>query len=443
MSTVKNSNKKSTVPEYKSRYSDAVKSNLSSVLEGKKFNYDIGSDKLFSQYKDSYTKAGKTAMEDTVGNASMLTGGYANSYAVTAGQQAYDSYMSKLNDKIPELEQRAYERYRDEEDSAYKKLNTLIGLEDTEYGRYRDSVADYNTNREFEYNKNKDAQAQRNWQAQFDRDKYVNDRDYNRSVLESDRRYNRDVLENDRDYNRGVYESDRKYNRDVLENDRDYNRGVYESDRKYDRDVLENDRNYNRGVYESDRKYNRDVLENDRDYNRGVYESDRKYDRDVLENDRDYNRGVYENDRDYAQNVYDSDRNYQIKLNSSLKDAVKNEEENADSGKFSPDDAYDFIKKYSDKIYSDEEFTEALFQLYGEKDGFYDWIEQMKIPGDIEGMTYLELLYKMHPELKPTALSKAGMSDDEMIMKNATNGGATPPHSQSFWWINQGQRKNK
>ena len=421
MSTVKNSNKKSAVPEYKSRYSDAVKSNLSSVLEGKKFNYDIGSDKLFSQYKDSYTKAGKTAMEDTVGNASMLTGGYANSYAVTAGQQAYDSYMSKLNDKIPELEQRAYERYRDEEDSAYKKLNTLIGLEDTEYGRYRDSVADYNTNREFEYNKNKDAQAQRNWQAQFDRDKYVNDRDYNRSVLESDRKYNRDVLENDRDYNRGVYESDRKYNRDVLENDRDYNRGVYENDRKY----------------------NRDVLENDRDYNRGVYENDRKYDRDVLENDRDYNRGVYENDRDYAQNVYDSDRNYRIKLNSSLKDAVKNEEENADSGKFSPDDAYDFIKKYSDKIYSDEEFTEALFQLYGEKDGFYDWIEQMKIPGDIEGMTYLELLYKMHPELKPTALSKAGMTDDEMIMKNATNGGATPPHSQSFWWINQGQRKNK
>ena len=377
MSTVKNSNKKSAVPEYKSRYSDAVKSNLSSVLKGKKFNYDIGSDKLFSQYKDSYTKAGKTAMEDTVGNASMLTGGYANSYAVTAGQQAYDSYMSKLNDKIPELEQRAYERYRDEEDSAYKKLNTLIGLEDTEYGRYRDSVADYNTNREFEYNKNKDAQAQRNWQAQFDRDKYVNDRDYNRSVLESDRKYNRDVLENDRDYNRGVYESDRKYNRDVLENERDYNRGVYESD------------------------------------------------------------------RDYAQNVYDSNRNYRIKLNSSLKDAVKNEEENADSGKFSPDDAYDFIKKYSDKIYSDEEFTEALFQLYGEKDGFYDWIEQMKIPGDIEGMTYLELLFKMHPYLKPTALSKAGMSDDEMIMKNATNGGATPPHSQSFWWINQGQRKNK
>ena len=376
MSTAKN-NKNTAAPEYKSRYSDAVKNNLTSVLNGKKFSYDVGSDKLFSQYKDSYTKAGKTAMEDTVGNASTLTGGYANSYAVTAGQQAYDSYMSKLNDKIPELEQRAYERYRDEEDSAYKRLNTLIGLENTDYDRYRDNVADYNTNREFEYNKNKDAQAQKNWQAQFDRDKYVNDRDYDRSVLESDRKYNRDVLENDRDYNRGVYESDRKYNRDVLTED------------------------------------------------------------------RDYNRGVYENDRDYAQKVNDSDRNYQIKLNSSLKSAVKNEENKTDDGKFSPDDAYDFIKKYSDKIYSDKEFTEALFQLYGDKDGFYDWIEQMKIPGDIEGQTYLELLYKLHPELKPTTMSKAGVSDDERIMRNATNGGATPPHSQSFWWINQGQSKNR
>ena len=152
---------------------------------------------------------------------------------------------------------------------------------------------------------------------------------------------------------------------------------------------------------------------------------------------------MYENDRDYAQKVNDSDRNYQIKLNSSLKSAVKNEEDKADDGKFSPDDAYDFIKKYSDKIYSDEEFTEALFQLYGDKDGFYDWIEQMKIPGDIEGQTYLELLYKLHPELKPTTMSKSGMSDDERIMRNATNGGATPPHSQSFWWINQGQSKNR
>lgn len=122
-------------------------------------------------------------------------------------------------------------------------------------------MSDYNTNREFEYNKSKDAQAQRNRQAQFDRDKY----------------------------------------------------------------------------------------ENDRDYNRNVYENDRKYNRDVLENDRDYNRNVYENDRDYAQNVIDSERDYRIKLNSSLRSAVKEEKDKEDDSKFSPADAYDFIKKYNEK----------------------------------------------------------------------------------------------
>lgn len=318
-----------TAPAYKSTYADALKNNLAKVMEKKNFSYDANKDKLFSQYKDSYEKSGKTAMQDTMGNAATLTGGYGNSYAVTAGQQAYNSYMSKLNDKIPELEQRAYERYKDEEDSAYKRLNTLIGLENTDYGRYRDSVSDYNTNREFEYNKNKDALAQRNLQAQFERDNY--------------------------------------------------------------------------------------------------------------ENDRDYNRRVYENDRDYAQNVYDSDRNYQIKLNNSLKDAVKNEEN--DDTKFSPSDAYDFISKYGDEIYTDEEYIEALYQLYGDKEGFFDWVEHMEIPGDMDGRTYLQLLYKMHPELKPAVSQKMGMTDDELIRKTATNGGATPPHSQSFWWINQGMNR--
>lgn len=318
MSDKKKNEEKEAAPVYKSRYTDALKDNLAKVMSERKFAYNANNDKLFSQYKDSYEKSGRAAMQDTMGNAAALTGGYGNSYAVTAGQQAYNRYMSELNDKIPELEQRAYERYRDDEEAAYKRLNMLIGLENADYGRYRDSVGDYNTNREFEYNKNKDALAQRNWQAQFDRDNY-------------------------------------------------------------------------------------------------------------------------ENDRDYAQSVIDSDRNYQIKLNNSLKNAVDNEQ--SDDTKFSPEDAYDFISKYGDRIYTDEEYIEALYQLYGDKQGFFDWVEQMQIPGDIEGMTYLELLYKLHPELKPTAARKMGMTDDEMIRKNATSGGATPIHSQSYWWINQGQRK--
>ena len=351
MSEKQKNKDKDSAPVYKSRYGDALKNNLAKVMEKKNFSYDADKDKLFSQYKNSYEKSGRTAMRDTMGNAASLTGGYGNSYAVTAGQQAYNSYMSKLSDKIPELEQRAYERYKDDEESAYKRLNTLIGLEKSDYGRYRDSIDDYNTNRNFEYNKSKDALAQRNLQAQFERDNY----------------------------------------------------------------------------------------ENDRDYNRRVYENDRDYDRRVNENDRDYNRRVSENDRDYAQKVYDSDRNYQIKLNSSLKDAVENEE--TDSTKFSPVDAYDFISKYGDKIYTDEEYIEALYQLYGDKEGFFDWVEQMEIPGDTRGTTYLGLLYDIDPEIRPSTFKKMGMPDDELIRRTATGGGATPPHSQSFWWLNQGMTK--
>ena len=313
-----NKNEKETetkAPKYSSNYTSALKDNLTKVMSNGRFSYNADSDKLFGQYKDSYEKAGQKAMEDTVGNASLLTGGYANSYAVTAGQQAYNEYMQKLSDKIPELEQRAYERYRDDEDSAYRRLGTLMELENTDYGRYRDEVGDYNANRQFEYNKSKDEIAQKNRDQEFEREKF-----------------------------------------------------------------------------ESDRKYARDV---------------------------------YENDRDYARSVSDSDRSYELKKNASGDKEI-------DSDKFSPQDAYEFISKYNDKIYSDEEFCEALFQMYGDKDGFYEWMSRMKIPGDTAERTYLELLYKIHPELSLSIASKSGLPKNSGAYASATNGGATPPHSLSL-----------
>ena len=49
---------------------------------------------LFDQYADYYKRQGMLAMEDTVGRASALTGGYGNSYAEVAGNQAYDSHIA-------------------------------------------------------------------------------------------------------------------------------------------------------------------------------------------------------------------------------------------------------------------------------------------------------------------------------------------------------------
>ena len=192
---------------YTSKYDDLINSNLNSILNREKFSYDPNSDALYQQYKDNYTRNGQTAMKDTMGNAALLTGGYGNSYAVTAGQQAYNNYMQQLADKIPELEQRAYERYRDDTSDLYNQSDLLSTLEGRDYGRYRDDMSDYLNDRDYYYN------AYNN-ERNFDYGKYRDDV----GDAKDDRNFNyqkdRDAVADSqwqKQYDRGVYESDRDY----------------------------------------------------------------------------------------------------------------------------------------------------------------------------------------------------------------------------------------
>jgi hypothetical protein len=93
---------------------------LEAYMNREEFRFDVNADRLYQQYKDHYTQLGKTAMEDTMGRASALTGGYGSSYAQSVCQQAYQSYLSKADDVIPELYQLAYDRYRDESKRLYR-----------------------------------------------------------------------------------------------------------------------------------------------------------------------------------------------------------------------------------------------------------------------------------------------------------------------------------
>lgn len=177
---------------------------LNQWMNRQPFQYDMNNDALYQQYKDQYMRQGRLAMQDTIGRASTLTGGYGNSYATAAGQQQYNEYLAGLNDKALELSQMAYQRYQDEGDrlkDAYAML----------YGAERDAVAD------------------KQWQDQFDRQNYEWDTTFNynagRDAIEDayrDKVFDRQVLESDRDYNRSVYENDRNYDRSVYESDRDY-----------------------------------------------------------------------------------------------------------------------------------------------------------------------------------------------------------------------------
>lgn len=214
-------------------YGDFVYSNqgaydtlMDSILNRKKFSYDMNADALYQQYKNQYTALGKLAMQDTIGQASALTGGYGNSYATSAGSQAYQNYLQQLNERVPELMQLALSTYNAEGDRLYNNMSLMQSDRNTEYGTWADKYNrllgdrtyygdNYNTvhsqdyaawadNRSYDqtqywneynagYQADRDAVADSQWQQQFD---YQKERDevadsqwqqsYDLSVKQSD-----------------------------------------------------------------------------------------------------------------------------------------------------------------------------------------------------------------------------------------------------------------
>lgn len=152
---------------FQSKYEDQIQGLLDKIMNREAFSYDFNADPLYQQMKDRYTQQGKLAMQDAMGNAAALSGGYGNSYAQTVGQQTYQNYMQGLNDVIPELRDAAYQMYTDEGNRMNTNLNTLRGLDDTDYGRYRDTVGDWYNDRDY-YNSKYFNLYDREYQAYMD-----------------------------------------------------------------------------------------------------------------------------------------------------------------------------------------------------------------------------------------------------------------------------------
>jgi hypothetical protein len=163
---------------------------------------------------------------DTMGQAAALTGGYGSSFGQAVGQQAYQGYLQQLNDRIPELYQLALSQYQMEGDSLYNQAALMAQMEDQDYGRYRDQVADYYTelehlygqynaereydygtwadgrdfaygeysdNRAYDYQTERDKIADQQWKAQFDaqQKQWQAEQNYRYAQLaESKRQYN-------------------------------------------------------------------------------------------------------------------------------------------------------------------------------------------------------------------------------------------------------------
>lgn len=168
---------------YQSTWQNQLNDTINRIMNREKFEYDFNADALYNQYKDMYTTQGQMAMMDTMGMASAMTGGYGNSYAQTVGQQVYQGHLQQLNDKLPELYQMALNKYQMEGDDLYNQYALLGTQEEQDYGRYRDTVTDWNTALDR-------AQNQYNVERDYDYGKWSDNRDFTYNQYVDDRAYN-------------------------------------------------------------------------------------------------------------------------------------------------------------------------------------------------------------------------------------------------------------
>lgn len=134
-------------------YSDQIDAMISKIQNRDAFEYDVDSDMLFQQYLASSMASGKTAMQDTLGQAAALTGGYGSTYATSAGNQAYNAYIQDAYNNLPEYYQMAMEAYQMEGEEMYNQLAMLGDADSREYERLFNAYSVNNDHAQDIYNK--------------------------------------------------------------------------------------------------------------------------------------------------------------------------------------------------------------------------------------------------------------------------------------------------
>jgi hypothetical protein len=144
-----------------------------------------------------------------MGQAAAMTGGYGNSYAATAGNQAYQAQLQNLNDIIPELYQMALDRYNQKGQDMLNMIGLFGNERDYEYGIYGDKYNRLAADRSY-YGNEYDSSWARDYSVYGDKyDRLAADRGY--YAGEADNAFNRDfgVWSDSEDRRWNQYESDR------------------------------------------------------------------------------------------------------------------------------------------------------------------------------------------------------------------------------------------
>lgn len=147
-----------------------------------KWDFNPDTDPVWQALQKQYRREGQRATEDTLGRYAAMTGGMPSTAAVTAASQAGDYYAAQLSDRLPQVYQDAYNRYLQDYMNTLGLANTYAGYDDTEYsrwndrqgknwnlatmydqlgqedyGRFQDSLTQWNADRNFAYGTAQDA----------------------------------------------------------------------------------------------------------------------------------------------------------------------------------------------------------------------------------------------------------------------------------------------
>ena len=217
---------------YKSQYTQQLSDLLNKITGRGEFSYDLNSDMLYQNAKDQYMLTGQQAMMDTMGQAQAMTGGYGNSYAQQAGQQTYQQYLGRLNEMIPQLYDRAYQRWQDQGNQMLQNYGLYQNADAQDYARYQDALNQWNQNRSFDYGRYQDELGQFNADRSFAYNQHRDQMDqYNADRAFAYQMYGDqlDQFNQDRnfDYNRYLdqlsqWNADRNFERQTTTEDRSY-----------------------------------------------------------------------------------------------------------------------------------------------------------------------------------------------------------------------------
>lgn len=135
----------------KTEYTDKLNATMDEIAGRGEFQYDFNTDPMFQSALQSSMREGRTAMQDTMGQAAALTGGYGSTYATAVGSQAYNNYVQAAYDNLPQYQQMALDVYNAQGDELYRRLSMYQSADESAYNKLNNAYSQNYQNAQDQY----------------------------------------------------------------------------------------------------------------------------------------------------------------------------------------------------------------------------------------------------------------------------------------------------